>query len=152
MTAGYRAFAVDDLDQAARVGAPPAAPSPADRALTIWDVPVLEPDWAERLERRARLTGPVIALCGFADRDVVVTAKARGAVACLELPYDVDDLIDVIDRAARSIPADKWPKHMRASSCLIACRLVRCGAEQQQPDTTTAAVPWSDRNRKPTID
>jgi hypothetical protein len=149
VTAGYRAVAVDDLDVAARVGAPPAAPSPAERALTIWDVPVLEPDWAERLERRTRLTGPVIALCGFADRDVVVTAKARGAVACLELPYDVDDLIDVIDRAGRSIPADKWPKRLRVE---LPHRLPpHPRRRKQQQDTSTAAVPWSERDRKPTI-
>jgi hypothetical protein len=150
VTAGYRAVAVDDLDAAARVGAPPAAPSPAERALTIWDVPVLEPDWAERLERRTRLTGPVIALCGFADRDVVVTAKARGAVACLELPYDVDDLIDVIDRAGRSIPADSWPKRVRVE---LPHRLPPHPRrrKQQHQDITTAAVPWSDRDRKPTM-
>ena len=149
VTAGYRAVAVDDLDEAARVGAPPAAPSPAERALTIWDVPVLEPDWAERLERRTRLTGPVIALCGFADRDVVVTAKARGAVACLELPYDVDDLIDVVDRVGRLIPADKWPKHVRVE---LPHRLPpHPRRRKQQQDTSTGAVPWSDRDRKPTM-
>jgi hypothetical protein len=149
VSAGYRAVAVDDLDEAARVGAPPAAPSPAERALTIWDVPVLEPDWAERLERRTRLTGPVIALCGFADRDVVVTAKARGAVACLELPYDVDDLIDVVDRVGRSIPADIWPKHMRVE---LPHRLPpHPRRRKQQQDTSTGAVPWSDRDRKPTM-
>ena len=149
VTAGYRAVAVDDLDEAARVGAPPAAPSPAERALTIWDVPVLEPDWAERLERRTRLTGPVIALCGFADRDVVLTAKARGAVACLELPYDVDDLIDVVDRVGRLIPADKWPKHVRVE---LPHRLPpHPRRRKRQQDTSTGAVPWSDRDRKPTM-
>jgi hypothetical protein len=149
VTAGYRAVAVDDLDAAARVGAPPAAPSPAERALTIWDVPVLEPDWAERLERRTRFTGPVIALCGFADRDVVATAKSRGAVACLELPYDVDDLIDVVDRVGRSIPADRWPKHVRIE---LPHRLPpHPRRRKQQQDRSTAAVPWSDRDRKPTM-
>jgi DNA-binding response OmpR family regulator len=149
VTAGYRALAVDDLDAAGRVDAKPAASSPAERALTIWDVPVLEPDWAERLERRARLTGPVIALFGFADRDDVVTAKARGAVACLELPYDVDDLIDVVDRVGRSIPADKWPKHLRVE---LPHRLPpRPRRRKPEPDKTTGAVPWSDRDRKPTM-
>ena len=148
--AGYRAIAVDDLDAAAGgSGAQPAASPAAERALTIWDVPVLEPDWVERLERRARSTGPVIALFGFADREVVATAKARGAVACLELPYDVDDLIDVIDRAGRSFPADKWPVRVRVEP---AHRLPpRPRRRKQQHDTTTAAVPWSDRERKPTI-
>jgi hypothetical protein len=149
MTAGYRAVAVDDLDVAGRVGAPPAAPAPAERALTIWDVPVLEPDWSERLERRIRFTGPVIALFGFADRDVVATAKAQGAVACLELPYDVDDLIDVVDRVGRCIPADIWPKHVRVE---LPHRLPpHPRRRKQQQDTSTGAVPWSDRDRKPTM-
>ncbi|HEX3447625.1 MAG TPA: hypothetical protein VHS97_05195, partial [Isosphaeraceae bacterium] len=147
--AGYRAIAVDDLDAAGSVGAQPVAPQAVERALTIWDVPVLEPDWPDRLEQRARSTGPVIAVFGFADREVVSTARARGAVACLELPYDVDDLIDVIDRAGRSFPADKWPVRVRVEP---AHRLPpRPRRRKQQHDNTTAAVPWSDRERKPTI-
>jgi hypothetical protein len=149
VTAGYRAVAVDDLDAARGVGAKPSNPPAAERALTIWDVPVLEPDWAERLELRTRSTGPVIALFGFADREVVATAKARGAVACLELPYDVDDLIDVVDRAGRSIPIDKWPVHVRVEP---PHRLPpRPRRRKQQQDTATAEVPWSDHDRKPTI-
>jgi hypothetical protein len=145
-TAGYRAVAVDDLQAPGSVLPQPAAP---ERALTIWDVPVLEPDWAERLEQRARSTGPVIALFGFADREVVATAKTRGAVACLELPYDVDDLINVVDRVGRSIPADKWPVRLRAEP---PHRLPpRPRRRTRQQDTATAAVPWSDRGRKPTI-
>jgi hypothetical protein len=149
VTAGYLAIAADDLDVAGGVGAPPATSPVAERALTIWDVPVLEPDWAERLERRTRSTGPVIALFGFADREVVAMAKARGAVACLELPYDVDDLIDVVDRAGQSIPIDKWPVHVRVEP---PHRLPpRPRRRKQQSETTPAAVPWSDRGRKPTI-
>jgi hypothetical protein len=149
--AGYRAVAVDDLDAAGGFSSQPATPPSAERALTIWDVPVLEPDWAQRLERRTRSTGPVIALFGFADRDVVATARARGAVACLELPYDVDDLIDVVDRVGRSIPIDKWPVHVRLEPPhRLPPRPRR--RKQQQEDTTTAAVPWSDRDRNPTID
>ena len=148
-SAGYRASAVDDLDAAGSASAEPTAPPGAERVLTIWDVPVLEPDWAERLERRTRSTGPLIALFGFADREVVATAKARGAVACLELPFDVDDLIDVVDRARRSIPIDKWPVHVRVEA---PHRLPpRPRRRKQQQDTATAAVPWSDRDRKPTI-
>jgi CheY-like chemotaxis protein len=68
------------------------------RVLTIWEVPVLEPDWSERLARRALTAGPVIALIGFADRTTVTQAKSAGAVACLDLPSRVDDLLDVIDQ------------------------------------------------------
>jgi hypothetical protein len=103
--AGYNARRADDLpredwvlprDDRALPGDDPAAG--ADRVLTIWEVPVLEPDWSERLARRALLAGPVIALIGFADRTTVTQAKAAGAVACLDLPSRVDDLLDVIDR------------------------------------------------------
>jgi hypothetical protein len=112
VTAGYRAVAVDDLDAARGVGAKPSNPPAAERALTIWDVPVLEPDWAERLELRTRSTGPVIALFGFADREVVATAKARGA------------------------PADQSQstngRCTCASSRLIGCRHVRAGASSNK--------------------
>lgn len=68
-------------------------------ALTVWDVPVLEPRWAECLEKRSR-TGPVVALLGFADRDLVALARKSGASACLDKLFIVDDLIDVLDRLA----------------------------------------------------
>lgn len=63
----------------------------------VWDVPVLEPGWPDDLSRRARF-GPVVALIGFADRALVTEARARGAVACLELPVDLADLASVLDR------------------------------------------------------
>ena len=83
--AGYNARRADDLpredwvlprDDRALPGDDPAAG--ADRVLTIWEVPVLEPDWSERLARRALLAGPVIALIGFADRTTVTQAKPPG--------------------------------------------------------------------------
>ena len=89
-------------------------------------MPLLEPDWSQRLERRSRATGPVIALFGFADRETVTLAKACGAIACLELPYDVDDLIDVIDRAAERSPPSGGRSRC-ASSNLIVCRRRRAG-------------------------
>jgi hypothetical protein len=107
--AGYRVEQVDDrtLGEAWAPRRPPA--SPPERVLTIWDVPVLEPSWPERLKRRARATGPVIALVGFADRTIVAQANASGAVACLELPFSLDDLLDVIDRQARCLAEQSWP-------------------------------------------
>ena len=80
-----------------RGGTGDAAPAGPD--LTLWDVPVLEPDWPERLERRSRM-GPVVAFLGFPDRTAVNLARAKGASACLELPFDLDDLIHVLDRVA----------------------------------------------------
>jgi len=67
--------------------------------LTVWDVPVLENGWPDRLSRRAQ-TSTVIALLGFADRAIVTQAREAGAAACLEWPCDVDDLISVLDRTA----------------------------------------------------
>ena len=111
--AGYRALPVGAL-QTGAVTNPAASPSsPDERVLTVWDVPILEPDWSQRLEQRSRSNGPVIALVGFADRETVTLAKTNGAIACLELPYNVEDLIDVIDRAARSLSIERWPIPVR---------------------------------------
>jgi hypothetical protein len=66
----------------------------------LWDVPLLEADWPRSLARRARL-GPLVALLGFPDRTIVAQARAQGAAACLELPYDLLDLAHVLDRITR---------------------------------------------------
>ena len=81
--------------------------------LTVWDVPVLE-EWAERLKRHARNTGPIVALMGFPDRNMVAVAKSKGAIACLELPLNLDDLVDVIERFASSLARDPHPAAPRA--------------------------------------
>jgi hypothetical protein len=70
--------------------------------LTVWDVPVLEPDWPDLLDRQSRL-GPVVALLGFADRATVAQARAAGSSACLDLPVDPDDLVHVLDRLSLSV-------------------------------------------------
>src|SRR4051794_7547261 len=77
----------------------------------IWDVPVLEPGWPSSLSSRSR-RGPRVALVGFADRSVVGGARAGGAAACLELPYDLLDLGHVLDRVAsvRGEPAHPVPR------------------------------------------
>jgi hypothetical protein len=80
-----------------RIGADFAVGPPA--ALCVWDVPVLEPGWSKDLSRRAKL-GMVVALMGFADRSLVRQARAAGASACLDLPCDPADLVDVLDRLA----------------------------------------------------
>lgn len=92
--AGYRA-----TDAPALAFGPEAVPAAAG-SLTVWDVPVLEPRWEERLERRCRM-GPVLALLGFADRAAVGRAREAGASACLDLPCALDDLIDALDRMAK---------------------------------------------------
>jgi hypothetical protein len=145
---GYRAIPVDDLDPGYGASRFPLPALPGERVLTIWDVPVLEPEWPDRLERRARLSGPVITLIGFADRASVALARARGAIACLELPYNVDDLLDVIHRSTRSLPVEKWPMPARIEMPhRLPPRPRRRNAERDTP----TAVPWSDHDRKPTI-
>ena len=64
----------------------------------VWDVPVLEPDWPARLAARAAL-GPVVAAIGFLDRATRDQARRAGAVACLDLPGDLADLVLAVDRA-----------------------------------------------------
>jgi hypothetical protein len=81
-----------------------------DGGLNVWDVPLLEPGWTETLAEHA-VSGPVLALLGFADRRSVADARAHGASACLELPCDLDDLIVVLDRLAslRAQPGHEVP-------------------------------------------
>lgn len=76
--------------------APPRGPA-------VWEVPALEPGWPEELAQRAKV-GPVIALIGFADRELVRIARENGASACLELPFDLDDLTEVLGRVAPPRP------------------------------------------------
>ena len=39
-----------------------------------------------------------------------------GAIACLELPYDVDDLIDILDRVAGTLSPEPWPIPVRRAT------------------------------------
>jgi hypothetical protein len=95
---GYPAAPARDWSEAAAGG-------PA-----VWDVPVLEPDWPRDVARRSR-QGPLVVLLGFADRALVGQARASGASACLELPYDWLDLGHVLDRvtAPRAEPPHAVP-------------------------------------------
>ena len=75
--------------------------APVSGSLAVWDVPVLEADWGRALARRSE-SGGVVALIGFADRAQVAQARAHGALACLDLPCDPADLIDVLERVSAS--------------------------------------------------
>ncbi|MDG3006521.1 hypothetical protein [Paludisphaera mucosa] len=99
LRAGYRAVGEDHL-----ASTPEPTAWDDGLRLTVWDVPVLEPRWDERLERRSRL-GPVVALLGFADRAAVSMARESGASACLDLPCAMDDLIVALDRLAKEAAA-----------------------------------------------
>jgi hypothetical protein len=143
--AGYRALQIDDLEIAGAARPQVSPITAAERTLTIWDVPLLEPDWSQRLERRSRANGPVIALFGFADRETVTLAKGSGAIACLELPYHVDDLVDVIDRVARSFSSERWPSPVRVEQ---AHRLPPSPRRRKEPQKQAVpAPPWSDRKQ-----
>jgi len=139
--AGYRALAIDDLLAGDFVRARPAPSPTAERTLTIWEVPVLEPGWSEVLERRAIATGPVIGLMGFADRAMVSRAKTQGAAVCLELPFEIEDLIDSVERAAGSRAPEQWPLPARAEPPhQLPPRPRRRAASRE---TSSVAPPWA---------
>ncbi len=106
-------------------------------------MPVLETQWCERLKHYSQSTGPVIALLGFADRTIVAEAKAHGAVACIELPYDVDDLIDVIDRTARNVPPASWPLPARVERPHFLPPRPRRRRQPREAPAPAPAPPWS---------
>jgi hypothetical protein len=147
--AGYRVRQVSDLLLGELAGGRRSNPSSSERVLTIWDVPVLEPGWPDQLERRVRQTGPVITLLGFADRASVTVARGRGAAACLELPFDFDDLFFLIDRTVENRPIETWPVPAR----LEPPHLLPPRSRQRAAagDVPSAGPPWSDHDRQPTI-
>jgi len=147
--AGHRAQQVDErnVGEASAPRYPPACPT--ERVLTIWEVPVLDPGWTDRLERRSLATGPVIALFSFPDRTIVARAKALGAVACLELPCNLDDLLDVIDRTGRSMPQESWPVPVRLEPPHVVPPRSRRRSRPQE--TPAGTPPWSIPERRPTI-
>lgn len=89
--AGYAAMRAHDWSEAHRWG------------LAVWEVPVLESAWARVLEERTKV-GVVVALFAFPDRVLVSQARAAGASACLELPCDLTDLIQALDRVSAPRP------------------------------------------------
>jgi hypothetical protein len=101
--AGFRPTRRADLDPREERLNPAGDSSPAGPVITIWDVPVLDTDWPGQLERLGR-RGPVVALLGFADRSIVSLAREKGASACLDLPLDLDDLREILERLARDLP------------------------------------------------
>lgn len=76
----------------------------------LWDVPVLDSNWPRELTHRLEMD-PVLALMGFADRDLVAKARSCGVTACLPLPLELADLIFVLDRLPiiRGEPAHRLP-------------------------------------------
>ena len=125
-TLGYPADPASDWSEAVATG-------PA-----IWDVPVLEPEWPRALARRTRL-GAVVVLCGFASRALVGQARAQGASACLELPYDLLDLGHVLARV--TLPLGE-PAHDVPPPPASARRRAAAAARQNpNPDRPPVAGP-----------
>jgi AmiR/NasT family two-component response regulator len=147
-TAGYRVEQASDQVVGAPVRSSTEPKAVGETVLTVWDVPVLEA-WTERLERHAREHGPVVALAGFADRHLVALAKSKGALACLELPLNLDDLIDVIDRYARTVGKEMRAVPGRAESPhLLPPRSRRRTVEKASP---AQEIQWPAQGRPPTI-
>ena len=126
----------------------------ASQVLTLWDIPVLEPDWPRLLEGRTRL-GPVVALLGFADRATVGQARASGAAACLDLPLDVNDLVHVIERVNRKLRSGSATKsegrielaHAVPPAPASRAKRGRAAIRQRQ----TRPPPWSEDEAASTI-
>jgi len=79
-------------------------------ALLIWDVPTLSDRWEIRLRDQSRVR-PILALLGFADRTIVNRARQAGAIASLDLPFDLGDLETILNRFAvkSQLPGDQEP-------------------------------------------
>ena len=104
-TAGYRVGRARTLET-------------VDAPWVVWDVPCLEPDWTDRLAAVAQRRG-VVALIALADRELVGNARRHGAIACLDLPCDPDDLVYVMDRlttAAHGPHALRLDRHGRSGA------------------------------------
>ncbi len=66
-------------------------------SLAVWDVPVLDESWRTILRRESHRRR-ILALAGFCDRALVRQLKQHGALACLDLPTQTDDIAWVLDR------------------------------------------------------
>ncbi len=148
--AGYRIELTGDPIVGARVSGRNEPSAPTETVLIIWDVPVLDPDWSDRLERHCLQAGPVIALMGFADRTSVALARSKGAIACLELPLNLDDLIDVIDRFSRSLPLEAQAVPLRVESPHHLPPRPRRRVNQRE--SRSEGTRWPVPGRQPTIE
>jgi hypothetical protein len=148
MRAGYSARAINDrfAVRSTRPDVPSGNSSTTERVLTIWDLPVLEPDWPERLEMYQRMSEPVITLSGFVDRQIVTTAKSRGAMACLDLPCDNSDLLDLIERCAHvSHPGVRFDHAHHVPPT------IRLPENTRPPRWNVVTPPWPETARSSTI-
>ena len=67
----------------------------SSNSLVIWDIPVLSGRWPAELQAQSRRRR-VLALLAMGHRDSIAQARAAGAVACLDLPFETEDLADLL--------------------------------------------------------
>jgi hypothetical protein len=137
-----------------RWGPTPAAEPQPGQVLTLWDIPLLEPSWPRWLENHAKL-GPVLGLLGFADRAAVRQARASGALACLDLPVDVFDLVHVLLRVNRTWRSDSKSKpssRIESAHVLPPAPVSRARPGKAAIGRLATRRPlWSDGDSPPTI-
>jgi hypothetical protein len=141
--------------ETSRRGPTAAAERQPGQVLTIWDIPLLEPSWPKWLENHAK-RGPVLGLLGFADRAAVRQARASGALACLDLPVDVHDLVHVLLRVNRTWRSNSTstgssriePAHIAPPAPLIRARPGKAAIRR----LATCRPLWSEGESPPTID
>lgn len=108
------------LDACGMLGYPTEARSDWDDSLdapiVLWEIPVLEPDWAKELARSTR-DHEVIAMIGVADRVTVSQARDVGVAACLSLPFELDDLDYLLHKLSRELEtAQQSPDQAQAQA------------------------------------
>lgn len=70
-------------------------PSIPTGCLMVWDIPTLNPRWEAELKAWS-CRRPVLALLAMASRDLTARARSAGACGCLDLPFEINDLHDLV--------------------------------------------------------
>jgi DNA-binding NtrC family response regulator len=88
----------------------------------------------------------VIVLTGFATRETVATAKSSGAFACLDLPCDLEDLLDLVERVA-----DSGHSHIRFDHSHELPPPARAREDIKAPQRNVHTAAWPETERSSTI-
>lgn len=111
-------------------------------SLVVWDVPMLSSRWLAELQAQSRRR-PVLALLAMSHRDTTAQARAAGAVACLDLPFETEDLADLL---ARHVPKDISQKKLPAAQQPAPASIrLRSGGTILRPDSGHSLVRESAR-------
>lgn len=116
-------------------------------SLIIWDVPILSDRWLSQLRIQARRR-PVLTLLAMSNRDTTEQAKQAGAVACLDLPFDADDLADLLSLHVPEMEVGDEGQTMDSSR--VASVRLRSGKTilraENGHDLNQDRAPWSARS------